>query len=152
MNNLSDDDIKLFKAHQCLVDHLFEKSSPDGLCNLAFYRCLAKKVSERLLEKTHSHSDQQSSYRNITYDWTSRESFTLAAIKGDRERLLKLVHEHSQCSSGDLFQIYPVVDGACLAYTHLVLDHENDQDCDGILRGLRSLAGFQNIPPDGTCS
>jgi hypothetical protein len=155
MNNLTPDDLKLLKENQGLVDKLFEKK-PDGMCNLTFYRALAKDVLEWLLEKTDPLSGRPKNFRGVADDWRSRESRTIDAISPAIQRdngLVEIIEKQNLDSKA-----------VCLAYAHIVLDHENDPNCNKILGGLRSLlvqnspnsaassAGIPSIPPDGTCS
>jgi hypothetical protein len=138
MNRMTADDIALFKEHQNLVDHLFEKTT-DGRCYLTFYRRRTKDVSERLLEKADALSNKESYVPGLKNDWLSRESCTMDAI---RPNVHKMIKDQKNLASKE--------DAICQAYAHLILDHEDDQSCDQILRGLRSL-GLPSIPPDGTC-
>ena len=131
------EDVDLFKAHQSLIDHLFEKSPVDGLCNLAFYRGLAKEnVAGDFLEEVHGLSREPQTTLGIRGDWNSRFTYTFGAI-------LPNVRKMKEYGS--------LGDRICEAYTRLVLDHENDPNCNEIMQWLRSK-GFANVPSDGTCS
>jgi len=145
---LNDDDVTLFfEVHPKLLDFLFEET-PYGRCsNLTYYRSLAKAVSDDLLKKTDLIA---SSSQGIEHYWHARQSRTAYAIQGHKG-LNKMIKEQN---------LFFETDRICQAYARLVLDHENDRNCDLILRGLRSKAdqvspkssGFPSIPDDGTCS
>ncbi len=148
---LTPDDSDLFEKHQCLVDHLFAKTT-DGLCNLYLYRCWAKDVSEHLLEKADPLSHKESYWPGLTADWPSREEMTMFAI---RRNVHEMIKDHKELASTKEEDI-------CRAYAHVVLEHENDVNCDVILRRFRSWVDkisrispqsrLPNIPADGTCS
>jgi hypothetical protein len=136
MDRLKPEDVALLIENQRLVDHLFEKTI-SWPCYLTLYHRLTKDVKP-ILGKIGSltHKDAP----GLANDRATEESFMMDAI---RPYVREMIKAQNNLASKE--------DDICQAYAHLVLDHEYDQSCDQILRGLRSL-GFPTIPGDGTCS
>jgi hypothetical protein len=150
MDKLADDDISLFfEVHPKLLDFLFEETAFGRCTNLAYYRKIAKAVLDDLQKGTASIASNSQGYER---NWHARQSRIADAIR-THKALKKMIQEQ---------KLFFETDRICQAYARLVLNHEDDKNCDLILRGLRSKAdelspksvssGFPSVPADGTCS
>jgi hypothetical protein len=145
---LQSDDWQTLKARKRLVTYLIEKTKAGHCGHLILYRRLAKIVLNMFQDTDRSANPFNGLRRGFADDPDFHELMLAQLIKKTDLDLRRMIEAEKIDFDNKSMDI-------CKLYARLVIGHEDDLDCDTILKeirvGLQQLQAEVSVPFDETC-